>query len=326
MSITSRKNYLWRIFTAYLTKRKSHLTFWHEVPDINDQAFKEKLGQYYMTFYKKADYAGFFDEKGIPLLDYHGTVGKQYNPIAIAQYGIGNFNLFKKNGDLKRLEIAIKQADWLVENLEKNKNGIFVWMHYFDWEYRDLLESPWYSSLAQGSGLSLLVRIYKETNQQKYFDAAKLAFQSFLFDIENGGVTFIDKEGFYWLEETIVNPPTHILNGVMWSLWGVYDYLILTNDQQAKKIFDECVKTLKKKLHKFDIGFWSLYEQAGLRLHMIASPFYHRLHIVQLRVMYNLTGDNIFKEYADRWSAYQERILFKLAAIIYKSFFKILYY
>ena len=46
-------------------------------------------------------------------------------------------------------------------------------MHYFDFEYRDKLASPWYSGLAQGLGLSLLSRAYIETRNDKYLNAAK---------------------------------------------------------------------------------------------------------------------------------------------------------
>ena len=30
---------------------------------------------------------------------------------------------------------------------------------------------------------------------------------------------------------------------------------------------------------------------------MITGPFYHKLHIVQLEIMYGVTGENIFYEY-----------------------------
>jgi hypothetical protein len=37
---------------------------------------------------------------------------------------------------------------------------------------------------------------------------------------------------------------------------------------------------------------------------MVASPFYHRLHILQLRVMHRLTGEAAFARVADRWESY----------------------
>ena len=112
MGLKSRLNYLRRVFTTYLTRRNSQLTFWHGKPGVNPEASIEKLGQYYMLFLYKANYPGPFDKNGIPLLDYRGIIGKQYNPIAIAQYGLGHYNLYKKTGNGKNLEIAIKQAAW----------------------------------------------------------------------------------------------------------------------------------------------------------------------------------------------------------------------
>ena len=161
MGLKSRINYLCRIFSAYLGRGSSQLTFWHGKPEVNSDASIKNLGQYYMLFLYKANYSGPFDENGIPMLDYRGKIGKQYNPIAIAQYGLGHFNLYKKTGNTKNLEIAVTQANWLTDNLEKNDKNISVWMHHFDWEYRNTLQAPWYSALAPGNGISLLARIYK---------------------------------------------------------------------------------------------------------------------------------------------------------------------
>ena len=73
----ARFNYYRRIFTAYLTPQKSQLTFWHETPELNEHLRKDELGEYYMTFAEKADYAGQYDDDGIPLLNYHGATGLQ---------------------------------------------------------------------------------------------------------------------------------------------------------------------------------------------------------------------------------------------------------
>lgn len=94
-----RLDYYQRIFAAYLTSRKSHLTFWHEVPEVNEHFSPGELGEYYMPFIAKAGYSGRYDSSGIPLLDYHGKIGLQYNPIAIAQYGLGNYNLYCRTGE-----------------------------------------------------------------------------------------------------------------------------------------------------------------------------------------------------------------------------------
>ena len=322
----SRWNYYRRLCEAYLLKGNSHLTFWHGTPQVNFEATYDRLGQYYMLFEQKANYPGPFDEAGIPLLDYHGSIGKQYNPIAIAQYGLGNYNWWKRGGSVERRDKFFLVSDWLVENLETNRWGIAVWNHHFNWEYREILRSPWYSSLSQGQGISVLIRAYQVTGADKYLEVCQKAFQAFELELEEGGVRHTDEDGNIWLEETIVHPPTHILNGFIWAIWGIHDYWLYTQEPAAGRLIERVNQTLKEQLSTYDSGFWSMYEHSGLRLRMLASSFYHRLHIVQLQVMYQLYGDPVYKQYAERWQIYQGRLVNRIRARFGKALFKLLYY
>lgn len=279
-----------------------------------------------MPFTGKANYQGAYDEFGIPQLDYHGRIGLQYNPIAIAQYGLGNYNLWRSTNDPDRRRKFFLVADWLVANLEQNSHGLSVWNHHFDWEYRDTLKSPWYSALAQGQGISVLVRAHKESNDWRYLEAARRAFASFQHSIEDGGVAFTDASGDLWFEEYIVSPPTHILNGFIWAVWGIHDYFLATKDATAQELFTRAVRTLLHNLDRYDLGFWSLYEQSGTRMPMVASRFYHHLHIVQLRMMHRLTGEEEFLRIADRWQSYTRSRAKRTRALCYKSVFKLCYY
>ncbi|MGH9528744.1 MAG: D-glucuronyl C5-epimerase family protein [Terriglobales bacterium] len=333
MSIAQRLRYFNRIVSAYLTSSNSHLTFWHEAPEENLRAPVAELGEYYMNFARKAAYTGHLDAAGIPMLDYRGTIGLQYNPIAISQWCLGNYNLFRENKDQgldsrnrEYLRKFLAGSDWLCSSLQQNRFGIWVWHHHFDWEYRNTLRGPWYSGLAQGQGISLLVRAHAETGEPKYLDTARRAFGSFLKSVTEGGVVFVDEQQNSWFEEYIVSPPTHILNGFIWAAWGVRDYFLATGDLAAESLFHAAVETLRANLPTYDLGFWSLYEQSGTRLPMIASPFYHQLHIVQLDVMYRLTGDKLFNAYAGRWRTYARHWINRSRALCYKSVFKLFYY
>ena len=319
-------SYYRRIFAAYLLGGSSQLTFWHETPTENPNASATTLGEYYMLFAEKADYRGAFDSSGIPQLDYRGQIGLQYNPIAIAQYGLGNYNLWRRTADPIRKMKFFLAADWLCSHLEQNPNGLFVWNHHFDWEYRDTLRAPWYSALAQGQGISLLVRAHKESLDSRYIDAAQRALASFYQPMDDGGVAFADESGDLWFEEYIVRPPTHILNGFIWASWGVYDYFLATEHPSASQLFSHAVRTMLHNLDRYDLGFWSLYEQSGTRLPMVASPFYHQLHIVQLRAMHRLTGEAKFAQVADRWESYSRSRNKRIRAIACKSIFKLCYY
>src|ERR1700730_13293841 len=117
-------SYYRRILSAYLLGGKSHLTFWHETPAENPNATVGELGEYYMLFAEKADYRGHYDPNGILQLDYHGKIGLHYNPIAIAQYGLGNYNLYRRTADPERRRKFFVGADWLCSHLEQNPHGL----------------------------------------------------------------------------------------------------------------------------------------------------------------------------------------------------------
>jgi hypothetical protein len=158
-------------------------------------------------------------------------------------------------------------------------------------------------------------------------ETASKAFKAFGQEITKpGGVTFTDDKGYIWLEELIFNPPTHILNGFIWAMWGIYDYYLLTKNQKAQQLFNESVKTLEENIQRYDIGFWTVYHLLPTKLKMVASPYYQRLHIVQLKAMHRLTGKKIFKDYAQKWEMYYSKRCYRYTAFVLKCLFKIFYY
>lgn len=324
-SLRDRFQYFRRIFKVYLTPRKGYLSFWHEEPAVSEGITRDTLGPYYMTFADKTHYHGPRDSSGVILLDYFFDIGRQYNPLAIAQYGLGHFNLYLKTKHPAHLAEAHAQADWLVRNLEEER-GMFVWKHHFRWHYKQYLAPGWYSAHSQGAGISLLARMYGETHDERYREAAVRAFKALDTDVQCGGVRVVDSRGDVWLEEYVVTPPTHILNGYIWGLWGVWDYYLLTNDSAGKRLWDRCVQTLIRNLPKYDAGFWSLYDLSRQRMRMVVSHFYHKLHIVQLQIMYILTKEKLFLEYRDRFAHYERGVLNRVCALIYKTVFKLLYF
>jgi hypothetical protein len=321
-----RLNYYQRLLNAYILRRNSHLSFWHEEPEINAHAKPGQVDEYWMTFSQKARYGGPFDDEGIPLLDYHGTIGRQYNPIAIAQYALGHFNLYRRHGDEPHRQTFLRVADWLTARLEMNPHGFPVWNHHFDWEYWKVLKSPWYSGLAQGQGISVLLRAHHLTKKEPYLDAAHRAFEVFRHDLPEGGVRYIDPDGLWWLEEYVTNPPTHILNGFIWALWAIYEYWLVSNDAYAGELFSRGVATLEARLSDYDAEYWSLYDLAPKRMKTLASFFYHRLHIMQLKVMHAITKADLFIKTAGRWEAYEQSRISRYRALAHKGIFKLIYY
>ena len=155
------------------------------------------------------------------------------------------------------------------------------------------------------------------------FSACADRFQSFQRSVSEGGVVVEDDRGHIWIEEYLVDPPSHILNGFIWALWGVYDYARWSGQFDALRIWAAGVATLAKRLADFDTGWWSLYEARDGSREMLASRYYHTLHITQLRVMYRLTGIDAFSACADRFQTYLDRPSHRALAFGRKAIFKL---
>ncbi|MEP6919120.1 MAG: D-glucuronyl C5-epimerase family protein, partial [Acidobacteriota bacterium] len=199
-----------------------------------------------------------------------------------------------------------------------------MWLHHFDWPYRQTLRAPWYSGLAQGNGLSMLVRAARHSDNSSFGAAAHQAFESMRLDVSQGGVIVTEPNGNVWIEEYMVDPPSHILNGYIWALWGVYDYAKWCGDAAAWSLWHRCVPTLLARIDAYDTGWWSLYELPVTgATPMLASRYYHTLHITQLHVMHRLTGIGAFRDHAIRFEQYLAGRHNVARAFVGKALFKL---
>lgn len=248
------------------------------------------------------------DDPSILVPKYYVDSGEEiFFSIGIFQYGLGAYDLYLQTGQQQYLDKLIACADWAVANQEPN--GAWDTFSYQNPEHP-------YSSMAQGEGISLLLRALIATKDEKYFKAATLAKEYMLIPLEDGGTTGYDGEDVVLYEDT--EDPV-ILNGWIFSLWGIYDYWKYTKDAPTGDILDRTVRTLVRQLDDFDIKYWSKYD-AGNR---ICSPFYHELHIAQLRVMHDLFGNRDFLDTANKWETYQNSFWKSKKAFLCKAIQKI---
>jgi len=147
------------------------------------------LGKYYFDFTNTAkNWNGPFDKDGIPLRDYK-DFGIQYQPVGIAHYALGNWDLYLDTGDTQYRKIFLNMADWFCNNIIV-KDIFGVWNYNFDYP-RYNLTAPWPSAMSQGEGISVLVRAYQLTGNVRYLEYAKLTLSSFEVPIEKGGVRYL---------------------------------------------------------------------------------------------------------------------------------------
>ena len=282
---------------------------WHVNQGIGKFFTRDEIRGYYNNMIEKVTkMPELLDNKDLPKLNLEN--GKfTYFPVAIFQYGLGCYDLYIQTKDERYINKFMQCAQWALEHQDDDGR----WNNFSHY----CPQAP-YSAMAQGEGASLFVRAYSYTHEQNYLDAAKMAIDFMLLPIEDGGTTKYESDDAYLMEYTFKGL---VMNGFVFSWWGLYDYVLATGDHGVyKNALCRTLNSLIKILPKFRCPYWSMYSLDGL----IASPFYHNLHVAQMRAMYQLTGEDIFNEYANRWARQQKNPFCKGLAFVKKSIQKVL--
>lgn len=200
-----------------------------------------------------------------------------YHPVHIAQYGLIQYGNYIETNDEYYLKDAIAQADYLVSQINNSeaKGKLFYSIDNYTVPGTDyVLTAPWSSAMAQGQAISLLSRIYDRTGDKAYLRACQAAMKPLTVDVEDGGLRH-EFMGHAFYEEYSTEQPTYVLNGFMFTLFGLYDCWQITGDQQAEKLYQEGIETLKLILPYYDSNGVSLYHLAhtnGTVWHRITTP------------------------------------------------------
>jgi heparosan-N-sulfate-glucuronate 5-epimerase len=245
----------------------------------------------------------FMDENGIPYVDYDKLspdylgIGIQRNPVTVVHAAMDFYNA-------EDTKFFINNVDWLVRNAVP-KDGFSTFEYTFDWPVYDL-EQPWRSALANGGAVIPLVKAHQITGNAMYLYTAKQLLNSFLVEVEDSGVTYKDSDESWWYEEYVADnedaKESRVLNGMLYALIAVYEYYKYTDDMDAKLIFDKGVNSVKENLAKYDNGKgYSYYDILGN-----PANNYHLAHVELLNKLYDITNEDIFREYSEKWSEQQD--------------------
>jgi heparosan-N-sulfate-glucuronate 5-epimerase len=174
------------------------------------------------------------------------------------------------------------------------------------WEYSEAvpkydLHPPWHSAMAQGQIASVFVRSHIRHGDEDDARRARAALQPLL---DGGESTVTTTDAGPVLEEAPSVPASHILNGWVYALWGLWDVALALDHADARTLFEQSVSALGELLPRYDTGWWTRYSLYPHRLPDLAKPFYHRLHVDQMQVLHELTRDERFSEAAVRWRSY----------------------
>ncbi|MFD0970258.1 D-glucuronyl C5-epimerase family protein [Plantactinospora endophytica] len=229
--------------------------------------------------------------------------GRLYDhPVGQAQYGLALLEAYRITGNSVYLDRARKQAQRLVDRRVVHGGGWF-----FPYPFRFVLhgteevyDPPWYSMMAQGQALSLFCRLYKLTRAGIWLAALNGTFASYLVPPVAGrpwGVYVVG--GRLWLEEyahpkRISGDLTY--NGHNFSLYGLWDFFVLTGDERAKVLLQGALTTMRDSYAGIRNRHWR--SRYCLR-HGSDANTYHTIHTTQHVQCYAMTGDTIFAQVAE---------------------------
>ncbi len=281
--------------------------------NISKDMYSDKLGEYYFVFEEERVSAGKdqaliskWDKNGIPINKTYIDVTEKdyvYFPITIGQVGLAVFHTYLKTKSEEDKNRFLKFADWFYQNAEVTKKLGVRWLTDVSLpQYKNF--NVWQSAFSQSRGISILLRAYQITNDDKYAKMTEEALIPFTKPVSEGGVTSFTKWGPFY-EEYTTKVPTLVLNGMIFSLCGIYDFVrVFPKNKVARKIYEDGIQTLKNILPEYDLGYWSRYNLCKADWYPEVDPAtigYQRLHITQLEMLYKLTNEEIFKEYAGKF-------------------------
>jgi len=272
-----------------------------------------ELGRYYLVFDEAALRGGGthdfrFDDDGIPAVPTYIDVERprlHYFPIAISQYALAIFHTWLRTGSEEDRTRFLKFAAWFVDH--QAEDG--CWYAEPDVPvYR--LPGPWRSAMGQGRGISVLTRAWQLTGEARHLEGAVRALGAFETPIAEGGIVGACN-GHATYEEYPAQPAPHVLNGMIFALFGVWDLVRAgPDDGRARAVFERGVASLEALLPLYDAGIWSLYDLYHLEIpgpRNACTAHYHDMHVKQLRALHAITGRTAFATFAERWSGYQRR-------------------
>jgi hypothetical protein len=239
--------------------------------------------------------------------------------VITAQWGLGAYERYLAGEGDEWLDTALRVGRYLVER-QREDGG---WAHEVPFPHTFRLRPPWLSAMAQGEAASVLVRLHRETGDDAFAEAALQALRPMAVPSDAGGV-LARLDGGPFLEEYPTSPPSNVLNGAFFAVWGCYDVWKGLGDAEAGQLFEDTLGTLAGNIERWDTGFWSRYDLHPHPIPNVASSLYHVLHLSQLEATDRIAPRPELTAARERWAGYLESRMSRGRAFAQKVVFRLL--
>ncbi|MDW3208244.1 MAG: D-glucuronyl C5-epimerase family protein [Reichenbachiella sp.] len=260
------------------------------------------------------------DEQGVTT--YTGEDGAiYYSSIELAQYAMASYQAYLITEKHTWLDDSVLHIEKFVNMAQSYKESELTVLNTYPIALYKI-DHPWPTSLGFGVAISLLVRLYELLKKEEYLIFAKKLAQNFFIKVDNGGV-LRKINNLMIFEEYPTKELSGVLNGHIFGLWGLKD--LGKYDQLYETHFNNLSINLAENLKVWNGNFWSLYDASHLvgKRKNYASAHYHLLHVKMIMVMYKLTGNAVFANFAETLIRQKFGVWSRVKALFVKVFFRL---
>lgn len=288
---------------TFCPKLDEKFKFYPEYIDHVGSYQKGELQLYAPLPYLPEEWARLYDidENGVVRIYKEEEKTYFYDVVTISQLALANFKKYVDTSEPRYKDAFLANSSYLKSHYQTRSEDEIAYPYEFS---HGRLKPGWYSAMAQGQVISTLVLEYKLTREPSLLEHVRKVKNFMLRSMEDGGTLTKTPEGGLWLEEYAVPPADFVLNGAIFALVSLYDYLsVIPDDPQVKEILPQLLTSMKASVPLYDTGRWVIYDRKhGYKI----NSRYMEIHVLQMYQMYQVTGDPFYLDTYERWRRYYD--------------------